>query len=145
MASAVYNKGKYALVSGDVDWLTTTIKVMLVDDTYTFSATHNFVSDVSADELSGTGYVAGFGNSGRKTLGSKTVTEDDANNRAELDAGDLTWTGLDAGTVGGAIVIVEITNDAASLLLAFLDSTDTASNGGDFTFQWDAEGIIQIG
>lgn len=145
MASAWYNKGKAQVLNGGIDLLTDTIKVMLVDDTYVFAATHNFVSDVSADELSGTGYTGGFAGAGRKTLASKTITEDDANGRAEFDAADVVWTGLSAGTVGGAILIKEITNDAASLLIAFLDCVDTGSTGSDFTVQWDAEGILQLG
>lgn len=146
MASDVYNKGKYEILSGGVDLLTDTIKVMLVDSTYTYADTHNFISDVVADEVSGTGYTGGYGGAGRKTLSNKQVTEDDTNNRAEFDdTADLTWSSVSIGTVGGAILVEERTSDSDSPVVAFLDfSPDAVTNGGDLTIQWDAEGIIQL-
>lgn len=145
MASAVYNKGKYQILSGSTDLLNDTIKVMLVDSDYSFDADHNFVSQVSSDELSVSGYTGGFNGAGRKTLASKTVTEDDTNDRAYFDAADLTWTSLATGaTIGGAILIKEVTNDTDSVLLAFIDLTNTPTNGGDVTVAWNADGIIRL-
>jgi len=145
MASAWYNKGKTQVMNGSIDLLTDTIKVMLVDNTYTFDADHAFVDDISGDELSGTGYTGGFAGAGRKTLGSKAVNQDDTNDRAEFDStADVTWTSLDSGTVRAAILIKEITNDAASIPIAYLDLGDEASTGGDFVIEWDSEGILQI-
>ena len=63
--------------------------------------------------------------------------------RVEFDAADLVWTGLNAGTLGGAVLLKEITNDAASRLIAFNDPTNLVTNGGDVTLVWDAEGILQ--
>jgi hypothetical protein len=118
---------------------------MLVSSAYTFSPDHNFVSDVSADEISVTGYTGGFAGAGRKTLSAKTFTEDDANDWAYLDADDIVWNTLGAGaTIGGAILIKEVTNDAASPLLAFMDLTNTSTNGGDITVSWNASGIMRI-
>lgn len=147
MASGWYNKGKFEVLSEGTQLDTDTIKVMLVDDTYVFDAAHNFVSDVVADEVSGSGYTGGFAGAGRKTLGSKAFSEDDANSRAEFDSSaDMTWTSISVGTVGGAILIREVTNDADSVVLAFMDfDPDVVTNGGNMTIQWNAEGILQIG
>lgn len=145
MASAAYNKGKFLLLNGSINLTSDTIKVMLVSSAYTFNADHNFVSDVSANEISVTNYTGGFGGGGRQTVGTKTFTEDDTNDWAYFDAADNVWTALGAGaTIGGAILIKEITNDAASPLIAFLDLTDTATNGGDITIAWNSGGLIRL-
>lgn len=143
MASAWYNKGKAQVMNGGIDLLTDTIKVMLVTSSYTFNPDHNFISDVVANEISVTGYTGGFGGAGRKTLASKTVTEDDTNDRSVFDAADVSWTALGAGaTIGGAILVKEVTNDGASPAIAFLDPTDLPTNGSDVNLVFDATGIL---
>lgn len=100
--------------------------------------------DAEEHELEGTGYLGGFGNSGRKTLGSKTITVDKTNDRIEFDCADIVWTAIDAGTPSQMIIITEITNDAASPLISHHDSGfPVTTNGGDLTVTIDAEGLIQ--
>ena len=142
MASKIYASGMRDIVDGTISLSSDTIKVALVDASYTYAATHDFMNDVSANELSGTGYTGGFGGSGRKTLASKTITVNSTH--IEFDAADITWTGLNAGTIGGAILIEEITNDASSALLAFIDPTDLPTNGGDVTLVVNSGGFMQI-
>lgn len=148
MASVMYNRGKANFVNGTVDWDTDTdLKIMLLETTTTTPTNpdHNFVSAIVADEFSDTNYTGGFGGAGRKTLASKAVNQDDTNDRAECDAADVTWTALGGtSSVVGAVIFKEITNDASSPLICFIDLADTATNGGDFTIQWNAEGIIQL-
>jgi hypothetical protein len=149
MASIVYNSFKRDLADGTIDLPNDTIKVMLVDDSYTPDADHDFADDVSADELSGTGYAAGFGGAGRKTLASKSFSTDTANDRAEFTADALVWSAIDAGTAKYAIFIKEITNDAASRLLFALDldsgGSGIVTNGGDLTVTPNADGFLQLG
>ena len=87
MASSFYNSGLAALLNGTVDWDNggAAIRALLVTSAYTFNKDHSFVSSIT-NELSGTGYV-------RKDLAGRTVTQDNTNDRAVLDASDLTWTG----------------------------------------------------
>lgn len=144
MASKWYGKGLLKVADRTIDFVNDTIKVMLVNASYTFNPDHDFADDVSANELSGTGYAGGFNGAGRKTLASKTITEDTANDRIEFDCADLTWTAINAGTIGGVVVLKEITNDAASPLIAFLDPSDLVTNGGDVTLVINAEGLLQI-
>ncbi len=145
MASITTNKGRTLIANGSVDLLTDTLKVMLLSSAYTPNKDHNFISDISANELSGTGYTAGFGGSGRKTLAGKTVTQDDTNDLAVFDANDVTWTAINAGTVAYAAVVKEVTSNADSPVLAVLDvSPDVATNGGDWTLQWGALGLIKL-
>jgi hypothetical protein len=143
MASAWYNQGKVAVMNHTVDLLADTIKVMLLNASYTFSAAHQFVSAVDANELSGAGYAGGFGGSGRLALAGKTVTA--AGGGAVFNASGLLWPAISAGTAAWAVLIKEIANDAASLLIAAMDiNPDVLTNSGDFTLSWNAGGILQI-
>lgn len=152
MASGWYNRAKKEIMDGTISLLSDTIKVMLVTSSYTFNPDHDFIdmggaNDPADHELSGTGYTGGYGGSGRKTLASKAITEDDPNDRAEFDAADVTWTSINAGTIRAAILIKEGTNDADSKLIAYIDNAaqfPLVTNGGDVTLQWNAEGILQI-
>lgn len=137
MASTLYNKLYQLALTGAIDLENDTINVLLVDDTYTADKTHDFVSDVVADELSGTGYT-------RKTLAGKSVTLDNGNNRVTFDATDPVWTGLDAGVIGGAVIFKQVTNDADSPLICFLDPTNLTTNGSDVTLQFNAAGILRL-
>lgn len=144
MASFWTNKGLVSVLSGDVDLRDDTIKVMLLDSPALATKDVNFVSEISADELTGTGYAAGFGGAGRKTLANKTFVEDDTNDRAVFDADDVVYPGIDAGSAQMAAVIKEITNDGASLVLGFVDITDRMTNGGDLTINWAATGLFRL-
>lgn len=135
MASGVYNKTKQG---GDqFVWTTDTIQMLLNSASYTFDPDHDFVDNVDANELSGTGYV-------RKTLAGKTVTVDDTNNEVRYDATDVTWTGANFGTVAGGVVFKFVTNDTDSVPLAWVELTAPAvTNGGDFTFQFGTDGVFK--
>jgi hypothetical protein len=152
MASLTTNKLRTLLLRGAsgspaLNLLSDTIKVMLVGSGYTPNKDDNFVAAITggtSKELSGTGYTGGFGGSGRKTLASKAVTQDDANDVAYFDAADLTWSAIDAGTVAYLAVIKEVTSDADSPLLAIVDVTEVVTNGGDYTVTWAADGLFKL-
>jgi hypothetical protein len=144
MADAVYNKGKRGLLDGTINLTSDTIKVILVSSSYTFDADHDFADDVAASEIAVTGYTGGFGGSGRKTLASKAFATDNTGDAASFDAADLVWTTLAAGvTLGGAVLVKEVTNDAASPIIAFLDPANIATNGGDVTLAFNVAGILK--
>ena len=149
MASLTTNKLRTLLLNRGIDLLGDTIKVMLVNTSYTPDKDHDFVSSITGGttkEISGTGYSAGFGAAGRKTLASKTVTQDNTNDVAYLSAANLTWTAIDSGTVGAVAVIKEVTSDADSPILAVFDLIpDIVTNSGDFTITWAAGGLFNIG
>lgn len=146
MASFWYNKAVTEVLTGTIDLDTNTLKVMLVNSTYTPNRDNDVVdagggSDAADAEIVATGYTSGWGGAGRKTV-TVTVTEQDANDRAVIIFGDLTWTALGGATndtVVGAILIKEGgANDTTSRLIAYWDLVDTATNGGDFTLTMDA-------
>ncbi len=146
MASKWYGKGLLKALGGGgaaINMVSDTLKIMLLKSTYTYDADHDFVSDLT--EFDGTGYTGGFAGASRKTLASQTVLEDTANDRIEFDAADPSaWSTLAAATIGGAAIIKEITNDAATPCIIFLDPTDLVTNGGDVTLAFNAEGFAQI-
>lgn len=151
MASFVYNKAAQEIADGTVDLLNDTIKTMLVTSAYTPNRDDLVVdaggaNDALDAEISVSGYTGGWGGSGRKALTGKTLTTDNTNDRAEFDADNLTWSTLGTGATIAAMIVIKEggANDTTSRLIAYLDVTDTPTNGGDVTFTFDAEGIIQF-
>lgn len=147
MASGTYNIGSHSLQSSGatnpVDFLGNTIEVILVKSTYTFNKDHTN-SQYAAAEISGvSGYTGGWGGAGRKTLASKTITNDTTNDRTVYDAADPSaWTLGTGDTVGGAIIGKKGTSDDTDAIpLFFLDFTDVPTNGSTFTLQFHADGI----
>lgn len=144
MASGAYSRGILKIIDGTIDLDTTTLKVALVKSTYTFDPDQPFVDDGTANDVASheadcTGYTGGFAGAGRKTA-TITLTEQTANNRVVVKIADLTWTALGGAsnnTLGGCVLLREITNDGASYPIAFLDFTDVATNGGDVTVDMD--------
>lgn len=130
-------------MDGTIDLGADTIQVMLVTSSYTPNADHDFIdlggSDAVSAELSGSGYS-------RKTLASKSISEDDTNDRAEFDAADVTWSSIDAGTAAAAVVFKSTGVDTTSVIIAYIDTGGfpITTNGGDLTVTWNAEGIIQL-
>jgi hypothetical protein len=129
MANLVYNRGKQLLATAGVNLASADLRLLLTQAAYTANADHNFVSDVTS-EVSVSGYA-------RQALANKTVTEDDTNDFAYLDADDVAFAGLASGqTVGGAVLYLYNAADSAAPVIAFYDLTDTATNGGTITVQW---------
>ena len=144
MASGWYSSGLRDVLDRTIDLAADTIKLILVTSSYTPDADHDFASDLT-NELSGTGYTGGFGGAGRKTVGSKAFETDTTNNRVEFSFGAVTWTAINAGSPKYAIIVKEITNDAASRLIAYLDLGTVVTNGSDMILTPSATlGALQV-
>jgi hypothetical protein len=144
MASFTYNAGSYGIAHRDIDFLNDTIKIMLIGtaSAYTPDKDHSSMTTPAASELSVTGYTSGFSSADRKTLGSKTITNDTTNDRTVFDAADpSSWTLSTGGTVAAAIIYKHLTNDAGSTPIWYLDFTDVPTNGSTFTIVFDSNGI----
>jgi len=150
MASFVYNTGAKELLD-EIDFNTDVLKIMLVTSSYVANRDDDVVDAGGANdpvdhEIAVSGYTGGWGGSGRKTA-TLTHEVDKPNDRAEIDIADLTWTALGTGaTIAAAILIKEGgANDTTSRLIAYFDITDTPTNGGDITLDFDAvEGAIRL-
>jgi hypothetical protein len=158
MANIVYNKFKDEL-AGAFDWTSTgTIKAALVSSTSTYTPDPDTTSmgtggifDTATWEPNGTGYTRGFASSDRKTLASRTKTNDTANNRTELTCtSPFTWAGLDVGIIKAIVIYYHDTSDNVSWPILWIDQPSGAggfpftSNGGSFSFTINAEGLIQL-
>ena len=135
---SIYNNFKEQILLGELDLGNgaDTIKVILVTGHSLDIDNDTVLTDVSGDEESGSGYSAGG-----ETLANQAVTQDDANDRADFDGDDVTWTGLDVGTPNYAIMYDD--THASDFLIAAWEIT-TASNGGDYTLQWHGDGILLL-
>jgi len=140
VAEFCYNTGSKELWDATIALLSNTIKVMLCTSVYTANRDDDVVdaggaSDPLDAELSGTGYTGGWGGAGRKTLASKTITVDKANDRSAFDAADVVWTAINAGTAAQLLCIKEGgANDTTSRLISHHDTNfPVTTNGGDLT------------
>ena len=127
MADLVTNKCKYELFTGDANLDAADLRMALIKTTPPTADT-NFMDGIT--EVTVSGYA-------RQTLTGETVTEDDTNDFAYLDATDPVWTALAAGeTIIGAVLFRHTGADATAPVYAFYDFTDTPTNGGDVTMQF---------
>ena len=146
MANFIYNEAKRAIAEGEIDFGSggTDIRALLVM-TNTTADTETNVNTISGfttlDEMNGANYA-------RIALSSEVVNEDVANNRAEFDAADITWSALGAGTrqVQALIIYKHVGADSSNVPIAFIDTGGFpfTANGGNVTIQWNAEGIVQF-
>ena len=121
MASAMYSAAKEDFLGAAINMSSDTIQVRLVSTGYTFSAAHTSMSDTTSYKLNTD-----------QTLGSKTITN------GVFDAANVTWSSVASGsTIGGAVIFKFNTDDAGSTPIAYIDLTDTATNGGDASITWD--------
>jgi len=140
MATVVFNSYKVDAARGNIDLQADNIGVMLATASYTPDAdAHNFRDDVT-NEVSGTGYTAGGAD-----LASKTVTQDNTNNRAVFDAADLTWTTATITNARYAILFRRVGGAASAdpLIVALDLGANYSSVASDFVLQWSAsDGIL---
>jgi len=152
MANLVYNTAKLEIMNGTIDLNTDVLKVMLVTALYVANADDDVVdaggaNDAVDHELTGAGYVPGFGGTGRLTLVNKVATVDKPNDRAELDADDLVWLGINAGIAAAAIIIKEAgADDTATRLIGYMDQGGfpITTNTGPFNLTWGADGLLHL-
>lgn len=134
----LYANAPLNALAGKINFLSDTIKAMLVDSGYTFDqANHAFKSDVSG-EVTGTGYSAGG-----VALASKTLTV--AALVTKLSSATITFSGVTLTAATGCILYDSTpSTDATRPLISFIDfggaqsptATDlniTISGGGEAT------------
>ncbi len=98
---------------------------------------------VSTTEYStASGYTAGG-----KVLANQDTTQDDANDRGVLDGDDVTWTSLGAlspATPSHVLFWDNTPTVPADPLIAYWELGTTATNGGDYTLAFHANGLILL-
>ena len=134
----VPNSLKTELWKGSISFLTDTIKCALCTSALTPNIdTQKFWSDVSANEVVGTGYTAGG-----TALANKAVTQDNVDDEGVIDADDVTWVNSTI-TARYAVIYKDTGTATTSLILCIIDfGANKTSTGGDFLVQFNTEGII---
>lgn len=128
MANTLYDFGRQRFLEGQFNWLTDTIKVILVD-TGAYSpnfTTHQFLSDIATS--------ARIGTSSGVALTSKTTTGGAA------DAADITFSAVTGASIEALVIFKDTGTEGTSPLIAFIDTATglpITPNGGDIICTWD--------
>lgn len=136
MTSQFFNAGKNAILSGSIAPLTDTIKAAL----FTSSLTPNIDTQANFSDLSGEVSNAGY-TAGGTALSTKSITTDTGNDRAYLDADDISFTASGASLTARYIVLYKSTGvGSTSKLLAIIDfgADRTVAAGDTMVLQWPA-------
>jgi hypothetical protein len=141
MPSKLYGQFLSQALNKEIDWDTDTIKVALLTNSYTPDQdAHNYLDDVIAAEVTGTGYTQG-GN----TLANKTNSYNSATNVIVLDADDTTWSSSTITARYAVVYDASPATNATRPLIGYVDfGSDQSSSNGNFTITWDATGIVRI-
>ena len=120
MANTLYDSARQGFLEAQINWLTDTMKVLLVDaGAYTPNvSTHKFLADIQVSSR-----IAG-----PVTLTSKTTTGGAA------DAADVTFTSVSGASIEMIIIYKDTGTEATSPLLAMIDTATglpITPNGGD--------------
>jgi len=151
MSDLIYPLNKQAMLGdatygGPIDWDADPIFMMLVNSTYVGTAlatlkTHRWRSDVTSNEVSGTGYTAG----GIQLASIAYLTATDARS---VDCNDVSWAASTI-TAAGAVIFkrvgADMTTPGDDPILLLLDfSGNKSSSGGSFTVVINASGLFQL-
>lgn len=124
------NHIKYLLATKQVDFLTDTFKVILMNSTFSFDRdSHEIIVNVNSSQLAtGNGYTQN-----NKTLTGVSILEDDTNDRAQITWDNPEWTasGGSIGPTASAIIYDDtVANDPIVMHISFGTTytiVDTAS------------------
>ena len=138
MANALYDKARERFLTGQLNWLTDDLKVILIDTaTYTFASSHEFLSSVDV---------------GARITNPTTLVNKTAANGA-ADADNATFAAVSGPTLEALIIYKQVLgvdgvtpDDSLSVLLAYIDTATglpITPNGGDIIVTWD-NGVNKI-
>lgn len=126
MANTLYDFARQRFLEAQLNWMTDTIKVILVDTgAYTpQTAVHQYLADIPISAR-----IAG-----PVTLTSKTTTGGAA------DGSDVTFTSVTGASIESIIIYSDSGTESTSPLIAYIDTATglpITPNGGDIIVTWD--------
>ena len=132
MANTLYDYARQRFLEAQINWMTDTIKVILVDTgAYTpQTAVHQYLADIPISAR-----VAG-----PVTLTAKATTGGAA------DGADVTFTSVSGASIEAIVIYSDTGTESTSPLIAYIDTITgfpLATNGGNITVQWD-NGVAKI-
>ena len=127
MANTLFDAARQRFLEAQLNWMTDTIKVILVDTgAYTpQTAVHQYLSDIPTSSR-----IAG-----PVTLTSKTTTGGAA------DAADVTFTSVSGPSIEAIVIYSDTGTESTSPLIAYIDTATglpITPNGGDIIVTWDS-------
>lgn len=126
MANTLYDFARQRFLEAQINWMTDTVKVILVDTgAYTpQTGIHQYLSDIPTSAR-----IAG-----PVTLTSKATTGGAA------DAADCTFVSVTGNSIEAIIIYADTGVEATSPLIAYIDTATglpITPNGGDIIVTWD--------
>lgn len=126
MANTLYDFARQRFLEAQINWMTDTIKVILVDTgAYTPQTTvHQYLADIPISAR-----IAG-----PVTLTSKSTAGGAA------DAADCTFTSVTGSSIESIVIYSDSGTEATSPLIAYIDTATglpITPNGGDIIVTWD--------
>jgi len=133
MASTPYPLARQALGLGDITGGldAVVIKAVLVDtDDYTYSAAHQYLSDVAAGARVGT---------------SSSIPGADVDEDGVFDADDASFAAVTGDSAEAVIVYVDTGAEGTSRLIAYIElASALTTDGSDVIVAWHASGICKL-
>jgi len=132
--NVIYPKYKEAILDSltNADLNDNTVKVALLQATETYSATDDFLDDITAGAVIGTA----------QTINNTTVTN------GLFDGDDVTFTAVSGAQVVTLLIYIDTGTPSTSRLVAWIDTGVTGlpvtPNGGNISITWNASGIFQL-
>lgn len=136
MSNTLYPSALDAFANGDIDWNDpgTTFKVYLLDSSYSYSAAHDFLNDVTG--ILGT----------PQALTGRTILSGGV-----CDADDVSYPDVNIGeTVARIVIAIDTGTPSTSRLIYFADSNnDTtpiarAGDGSAIPLVWTGSGVFRL-
>lgn len=126
MANTLYDFARQRFLEGQLNWMTDTIKVLLVDTgAYTpQTAVHQYLADIPVSS---------------RIAGPVTLTSKSTGGGA-ADAADCTFTSVTGASIESIIIYKDTGTEATSPLIAYIDTATglpITPNGGDIIVTWD--------
>lgn len=141
-----YTPAKQKVAKGDADFDTLDVRALMVMSNTTADTevdAANLAAFTTLDEFDGSGYS-------RPDLGASTVTQDDPNNRSEIDYPDFTFgatVGVGTRQAVGHIIYVRVDGTAANdWPVAYVDTGGYPfdPSGAAVNVTNPAEGVLQV-
>jgi hypothetical protein len=132
MANEIYPKWKERLMESGAVLSNSNVRAYLIDtNVYTYSASHNFVSDL-------TGIVGSASGPFQNTTFVDGV----------FDADNINFTAVTGNTAEALVIFIDTGNASTSRLVTYLDTGFTGlpitPNGNDIPVVWPASGIFKL-
>jgi hypothetical protein len=121
---------------GNVDLVNDAFKVMLLNGWTPDPTTDENIDDISANEISLTGYTAGG-----QALAGLSVVRDDTNHETKWTFTSPYWASIAAGTVTRAAVFKDTGVESTSIIVGNIE-IETNPNGQSFTLTIGANGFM---